>query len=520
MVERDKTPLTEGELLHGKWFIMYKKIEDDFDPTNINLEGLKYIHAPSNIFYADPFCVLHDNVYYIFIETFDYKKGTLGYFVLDKDMNASEFRPIRGIESPHLSYPHIFKEDGIYYMVPETCHLNSINLYECTSFPDQWKFKKTLIENVHSGDNTIIKHNNKYWMFNTIYSDQINHFCIYYSDSILGPWHKHRLVNEEHKNVYNIYNEDRTRGAGYVFKTDDGRIIRPAQYSMRGINGESVILYEIIKLTEEEYHETPINIICEQLVPDVRAMHTFSAANGLILIDGRLEKPTDIIDKKINIKKEMEKIENTNFYVDHNILKEAFKCNTSGNGRCYYSIKIDNKFYDGERNWDSRWDLIKDSMDFRVKNVLEIGCNMGIFLTYLKKFRNINIGVGIDEPDEMLAATNKKDTIKAAKLLAEGFGVDLSFIQMDLNKENYEEKVGTNFDIVVAMSIFKWIDDQDRFLNYLSQFKTVIYEGHDSDEVEIERFAKYGFKATILGGTQTGKSYDSTNSRTVIIFNK
>ncbi len=521
MEERNNIDLTEGEKLHGKWFIMYKKIDDNFDPKNINFDNLNYIHAPSNHFYADPFCIKHNDLYYIFLETFDYKKGTLAYFTIDEDMKASEIKDITGIPSPHLSYPHVFKENDKFYMIPETCHLNKINLYECVSFPNEWKLNKTLIDDVHTGDNTILKHNDKYWMFTTVYKNGLNNFCIFYSDTIFGPWRKHSKVNVEYKQEHGIKNEHLTRSAGNIFKTSDGKIIRPSQHSDRGINGESVTLYEIIKLTEDDYHEQPINIVSKELVPQVRAMHTFSVKDGLMLIDGRLERDTDEEYKKINTKKEMERIENTNFYVDHSILEQAFKCNTSGNGRCYYSINIDNKFYDGERNWDTRWDLVKNCMEFEGKKVLELGCNMGILLTYLKKFRNINSAVGVDEPDEMLISSNKRDTIKAAKLLTQGFGIDnIEFKQLDLNNVNYEELLGTDFDIAIAMSILKWITDDERFLKYLSNFKNVLYEGHDSNEVEISRFAKYGFSHTILGETQTGKSYDPNHTRTLILFSK
>lgn len=208
---------------------------------------------------------------------------------------------------------------------------------------------------------------------------------------------------------------------------------------------------------------------------------------------------------------------------DYKALDEAFACNTSGNGRCYYGATIGERTYEGERNWDARWALLKDCMDYSGRNVLEIGCNMGIYLTYLKKFSGINKAVGIDEPDDMLLASNKRDTIKAAKLLAKGLGIEngVSFVQMDLNKDDYEAMFPANeYDIVIAQSIYKWITNQAKFLKYLSKFPVVLYEGHDSDEDEIARFAQYGFKATIIGKTQVGKSYGADQTRTLILFKK
>jgi len=529
--------LTEGEKLHGKWFIMYKQA-DNFDPKNIDFKNFKYIHAPSNFFYADPIGIKHNGEFYIFYETFDYNKGSLAYFKVDKTLISSASRSdkttnlsqnILDIDiKVHTSYPHIFTDNDKIYMIPETCHMNKINLYECEKFPSKWIFKKTLVDNVHSGDNTPIFHNGKYWMFCTIYDNNINHFCIYHADSLLGEWKEHKICNTRLKPIGD--NEKVTRDAGNVFELN-GKLYRPAQYSDDGINGEGVILYEIRNLTEDTYHEVPINIILEP-VEGVRAVHTFSYRDGVILMDGRETRDTDHPYKEINKKKIMNNINDKNAYINHDLLKEAFNMNTSGNGRCYYEIKLGDVSYEGERNWDDRWNLIKDCIDWEGKNVLEIGCNMGILLTYLKKFRNIGLAVGIDETDEMLAATNKAKTIEAAKLLDKAFGLEdkINYVQVDLNDPDVRYKgdpdhfmqssFGQKYDVVAAMSILKWIDRKEEFLDYLAEFKHVLYEGHDSDEEEIKRFTDRGFDYFILGSTQTGRSYAADNFRTLFLFTK
>lgn len=506
--------LTENEILHGKWFLIHKKI-DTIDLNNIKISNYKSIHAPTNIFYADPICVKRNGLYYIFFESYDYNKGKIAYYTLDDNLSNSEIKFVDIDINVHTSYPYIFEESGIYYMIPESCHQNNINLYECVSFPNKWKFRKTIVKDVHAADNSVIKYNNIYWLFTMIYKNNRYYFIIYYSDSLLGEWKEHKLVN------VNGYpkNEHLTRNAGKIFNYN-GKMIRPAQYSER-TNGEFVILYEIKKLTIDSYHEIPLTIITKENVEGIRSIHTFTVCDNMICLDGRQERQTDKPYIPINLKEELKRIFENNFYVNHTILEEAFKCNTSGNGLCYYGIDIDGKSYHGERNWNDRWNLLKDSLEFNGKNVLEIGCNMGILSIYLKKFRDINKAVGVDQPDEMLIVTNKRDTIKAAKLLKDGFCVDdISFVQMDLNKEKYEEILGYDFDIVAAMSIYKWIEDKERFLNYLSKFKHIIYEGHEPDEVEIEKFTKFGFNHKILGQTQTGVSYSKDNTRTLILFSK
>jgi 2-polyprenyl-3-methyl-5-hydroxy-6-metoxy-1,4-benzoquinol methylase len=400
-------------------------------------------------------------------------------------------------------------------MIPETAHLGKINLYECTSFPGTWKLKKTLFNNVHAADNAIIKYNGLYWLFSLFYVNGEHYFRIFYAESLIGEWEEHKLVNQ----TYGLTSNTKlTRGAGSIISINN-KLIRPAQYSEKGINGEAVILYEIEKLTPDEYIEKPIKLISKYNLPSIRAIHTLSLCGDMLTIDARLERNHDS-EFNIEENKDMQEIIEKNYYVNHELLEKAFDYNTSGNGKCYYSATINGKKYNGERNWDERWSLLKNCIDFNNKNVLDIGCNMGIFLTYLKKFKNIKNALGIDEPDELLKLSNKSETINSAKLLSSGFGVDISFKQIDINKENYEEIIGCNFDIVIAMSIYKWINDKDRFLKYLSNFNNILYEGHGSDEEEINRFSQFGYNYKIIGKTQTGLSYDENNTRTIIVFYK
>lgn len=301
----DKEKLIEDEKLHGKWFILYGHISDP-----IKFEDLKQIHAPFGQFYADPFSVKEGDLHYIFFELFDYKKGSLAYFTVDKNLNHSEPKPIQIDINPHTSYPHVFKHDGIYYMIPETCHLDKINLYQCVSFPDKWELKTTLINNIHSGDNTLLYKDNKWWLFCMVYHNGENKFCIFYSDNLFDGWKEHNIINTKNPK---LDNNSVTRSAGRIFSFG-GKTYRPAQYSDRGINGEGVVLYEIIELTATTYKEKAVNIISRSDFKDIRAMHTFSVNDGLMLLDARTERLTDHPFHEINKDETLEQINNKNKY--------------------------------------------------------------------------------------------------------------------------------------------------------------------------------------------------------------
>ncbi len=511
--------MTKNELLHGKWEILINKnalINNDL--FNIKSNDFFKIVAPSDAFYADPFIVKENNKYYIFFENYDYKKGIISYITLDSHLNILH-QPINldlSIKS-HLSYPYIFKDNNTYYATFESCHSGEIPLFKCESFPDKWVYIKNMInKKVHCADNTIIYHNNLYYLFTHQYENQVNWLCIYYSNNILDNFKEHSLV----KVGTNNKNNSTTRSAGKIFKLNN-ELYRPAQFSDRGINGEGVIIYKIELLSPTQYNEIPINIISPSLF-NYRALHTFSyyEQDNILVVDGRQPRETDYPFNEIDINKNLKNIVENNFYIDHSLLEKVFSYNTSGGGINYYNIEIDGKKYEGERNWDSRWNLIKDIYEYKNKRILDIGCNTGITLTYMKKFRNASYCLGVDMPDELLIKTNKTNTIVAAKLLDDAFQVKNDYLQIDLNKSLYETTIGYNFDLVIVMSILKWIEDKNRFLDYIGNFKTIIYEGHEPDDEVINMFKIRNYNYTIIGETQIGKSYSNDSFRKMFLFNK
>jgi SAM-dependent methyltransferase len=207
--------------------------------------------------------------------------------------------------------------------------------------------------------------------------------------------------------------------------------------------------------------------------------------------------------------------------VDIELLNKAWKIPTGGaHAKPYYSIDVDGHHFSGERSWDARWSFIQDAMDYRNARVLELGCNVGLASTYLLKYKEAASATGVDRLDYLLAQNDMPRLMEAAKLIHQAFGVHVNLVQTDINSSDYEDLLGNDYDVVFCMSFLKWVQDKERLLDYLSTFRNVIFEGHESDEVEIERFAQRGFRHVILGKTQVGVSYPSDATRTVIYFYK
>lgn len=202
------------------------------------------------------------------------------------------------------------------------------------------------------------------------------------------------------------------------------------------------------------------------------------------------------------------------------LLNKALSIPTSGGSLAYYSLNVNGQKTKGERSWQERWNIIKKAINYENKKILDLGCNTGLCGVYLLKFAKAHSVVGVDRPDNDLSTNGIPRLIESANLLQKAFNVSFKIIQTDLNTQNYEEIIGTNYDIVFCMSILKWVNNKERFLKYLSNFKNIIFEGHESDEIEIKRFKRLGYNYKILGTTQVGLSYSTDSIRTLIHFYK
>ena len=71
----------------------------------------------------------------------------------------------------------------------------------------------------------------------------------------------------------------------------------------------------------------------------------------------------------------------------------------------------------------------------------------------------------------------------------------------------------SNAEIVFALNVLNWVQDKDRLLDFLANFSVVVFEGHDSFDIEKERFASRGFSDIQLVSV-------SERNRPLIVFKK
>ena len=170
----------------------------------------------------------------------------------------------------------------------------------------------------------------------------------------------------------------------------------------------------------------------------------------------------------------------------------AAKSNASSPGRylAYYSLNADGKFFYGEVSWTDRWKGIREVLldacdgDFSGKHIIELGCNMGLVSIWAA--RKGAICHGYDRC---------ADILEACKLNASVFGVSdrCKWDVMDFNSETDCNFIHHDYDVCTCLSLMNWVRDKENLISLLSRQRAVIYEGHESDEIETGRLKKAGF---------------------------
>jgi hypothetical protein len=200
-------------------------------------------------FVADPFMVRHEGTWHMFFEIYvpAMGRGVIGLAV-SPDARRWEYRGVVLAEPFHLSYPHVVRAGGDYYMTPETLDHGHVRLYRCREFPHRWEPAGDLIEG-RCADPSMFFHEGAWWMF--VGKPQQGHATLrlYRAPRPEGPWAEHPASP--------IIADDplAARPAGRVVLRD-GSLIRFAQ-ECRPVYGSRVRAFEVLRLGPSEYLERP-----------------------------------------------------------------------------------------------------------------------------------------------------------------------------------------------------------------------------------------------------------------------
>ena len=236
-------------------------------------------------YWGDPFVMQRDGCYYVFLEEKLYATGLGRIACLALNPEGSLLSHQVVLERPyHLSYPFVFERGTDLFMIPETAGHRTIELYRCIHFPDRWEFVQNLMTDIYAVDATLLKHEDKYWLFANVKEpggSSLDALHLYYAAHLSdGHWvaHPHNPIVRDIRSA---------RPAGRIFM-QDGKLIRPSQDSSRRY-GYALKFKRITTLSETDYaEETAAGFGPEG--SKYLATHTFNQPGNLTVIDAVMRR--------------------------------------------------------------------------------------------------------------------------------------------------------------------------------------------------------------------------------------
>jgi len=238
-------------------------------------------------FVADPFLFHDNNMWYMFFEVMSPAHGEeIGVATSGDGFHWAYQQIVLSDPQIRFSFPQVYKCNGNYYMVPDSCNPNSERLYTTTNFPYGWTYVSALVSGKAFADPSLFYYNGMWWMF---VADQTNSNCyLYYSPSITASgWTQHP------KSPIVVNDVSRARPAGRTILYNNGIILRFVQKcDVR--YGEKVRAFQVDTLTttsfaEHEIPESPL-VAASGSGWNSFGMHTFdlwwTGGNWLASTDG------------------------------------------------------------------------------------------------------------------------------------------------------------------------------------------------------------------------------------------
>ena len=233
---------------------------------------------------ADPFIIEEDKRKHLFFETID-ASNRRGYLETAELNGRPELHTIRKIvqEGFHLSYPHVFKKNDEWWMIPESSEDHSLRLYKSADFPYRWEYQGNIVAGERLLDCTPFWHEGIWWIFTIIKTaddagsyDQL--YLFHTSDLLLKPWYPHP------QNPI-VTDSASARPAGKLFWRD-GLLIRPSQDCYTDY-GAAIRLNRVVKLTKTAYQEECIQVITPaSLKLKATGVHTYNHSESYEVLDG------------------------------------------------------------------------------------------------------------------------------------------------------------------------------------------------------------------------------------------
>lgn len=233
---------------------------------------------PRGTYYADPFLIQYKADTLVFFETFSYRSGKGVIEMAKASENFSRmYTVLQG--KHHYAFPYVFEWEGSLYCLPECYASGGVQLFVWDALKNEFRYSKTLVEDVAAVDPVLFEHNGLWWLLFTRKELPSVHVFAYYANDPFGPYQSH--ANNPVKSDIRA-----SRPAGRLIR-HHGKLLRPAQ-DCAADYGVAVVLNEIKTLNPQQFEETPVQRI-EPLnkVDYAKGLHTLNFAGRYTVIDGK-----------------------------------------------------------------------------------------------------------------------------------------------------------------------------------------------------------------------------------------
>src|SRR5262249_16810570 len=246
-------------------------------------EHFQLLTSAKGRFWADPFLFEHEDRLWVFYEDYSYiqQNGHISAAEINDQCLLSSHTVCLSDPVRHYSYPYIFRAGSEIFMIPESYDSNSVDLYRCAGFPNQWVKEKTLFEGKYV-DTTVWQFDGLWWLMTTLADPdpRAGQLLLFYGDSLTGDLHVHPSNP--------ISTDVRTnRGGGRIIESEDG-LIRPSQ-NCSPTYGYSLSFHKITELSKTSYSEHCLRTI--EPWGKLAGVHTYARAGDVELIDAKMFVP-------------------------------------------------------------------------------------------------------------------------------------------------------------------------------------------------------------------------------------
>ena len=261
--------------------------------TNYDSSFKEFELDNKTVWAADPLAFETSKGTFLFFELFDKKKNK-GVIACSEIKNGliDNYEVVLE-EDFHLSFPFVFERNGSFYMIPETGARKKVVLYKSTNFPKDWKRESVIVDNIKSSDNIVFERNNTLFLLSSVIgstpSDCSNQLY---------------LLNENFQVSKEIcktaFSTDGNRNAGSIY-TLKNTSIRPGQFSHNNDYGKGLCFFEF-NCGEHGIQEKLIKTVLPEEIKFLAnepfcGIHTYSWANGIEIIDAKVVKNRNILDR-------------------------------------------------------------------------------------------------------------------------------------------------------------------------------------------------------------------------------